>query len=197
MISYKECVETRLSRKAKLLLHLLSRSSIISWDDSGRVTINNQLLHGSNIIDLLNDVLRNRKHSSPVGWEPFAHVLASLNVPREFINNDQRWTYIQRLNGEHHDTSDDEDEYPEPSITDDESYPSVTDDLSPPSITDDESSDYMTADSDDEELTHVAGFSTVEKLWLATNKVYDKTEIADWLRSQESHTSHRARRTRF
>ncbi|KAF4529188.1 hypothetical protein B566_EDAN017653 [Ephemera danica] len=172
-----------LSRKAKLLMNLLSRSPYISWDESGRVMINNQLLHGSNIIDLLNDVLRNRKHSAPVGWEPFARVLASLNVPREFIHNEQRWEYIQSLIGKRHgakrkfvfddgfenkrrktshehfplpplpDTSDDDDDYPDPSMTDDLSYPSITDDLSTPSLTDDDSSDYMTADSADEQPT--------------------------------------------
>ena len=177
-----------LSRKTKFLLNLLSRSPYISWDESGRVTINNKNLQGSNIIDLLNDVLRNRKHGSPVGWEQFARVLASLNVPREFIHNEQRWAYIQSLNRKMHgtkrrltsddddeikrkkidrdqfrlpplpDTSDDDDDYPDPSndrwsMTDDETFPSITDDLSPPSLTDDES-DYITADeqSDDEEL---------------------------------------------
>ena len=44
---------------------------------------------------------------------------------------------------------------------------------------------------------HVAGFSTAEKLWLATGKKYDKEKIKEWLRSQDTHTLHRSRRTRF
>ncbi|KAF4524188.1 hypothetical protein B566_EDAN011021 [Ephemera danica] len=45
--------------------------------------------------------------------------------------------------------------------------------------------------------SHVAGFGTVNKLWLATGKKFDKGKIAEWLRAQDAHTLHRPRRTRF
>ena len=35
------------------------------------------------MVDLVNDVLRKRKASSPVGWESFARHLRHLNTPME------------------------------------------------------------------------------------------------------------------
>ncbi|KAF4530427.1 hypothetical protein B566_EDAN015258 [Ephemera danica] len=159
-----------LSRKTKFLLSLLSRSTYISLDES------NKSLQGSNIIDLLNDVLRNREHGSPVEWEQFARVLASLNIPREFIHNEQRWAYIQSHNMKMHGTkrrltSDDDDvemkrkkivrdqfrlpPFPDKS-DDDDDYPdpsndrwSMTDDETFPSITDDLSPLSLTDDESD------------------------------------------------
>ena len=42
---------------------------------------------GSNIIDLVNDVVRTRKTFSAVGKEAFADILKEIGVPREFIGN--------------------------------------------------------------------------------------------------------------
>lgn len=91
-----------LSRKASNLLNLLGKSPLIGWDERGVVTINNTTIPGSNISDLLNDVLKSRKHSPPRGWQEFAHVLAALNVPREYIVNSQRWAVIDSLRGIEH-----------------------------------------------------------------------------------------------
>jgi hypothetical protein len=88
-----------LSGKATALMEILSNCQHISWDDRGMVSIGGQLILGSNIIDLLNDVVKTGKHSSPQGWEEFGHLLASLNVPREFIANNNRWHFIQTLKG--------------------------------------------------------------------------------------------------
>jgi len=88
-----------LLRKMAFLMNLLGRDQHIQWDERGVVAIGGNIIPGSNIVDLLNDVLRDRKTSAPVGWEPFARLLAFLNVPREFIHNNQRWDYIRRLHG--------------------------------------------------------------------------------------------------
>ena len=88
---------SQLTRKARGLLEILKRSPHISWDDVGTVTMHEVTLAGSNIIDLLNDVLRSRQRSAPRGWQAFARILASLNVPREYIVNESRWTYIQNI----------------------------------------------------------------------------------------------------
>ena len=87
----------QLTRKATGLLDMLSRCPYISWDEVGAVTIHGTFIRGSHIIDLINDVLRSRQGSSPAGWEAFARVLASLNVPREYVVNDSRWAYIQNI----------------------------------------------------------------------------------------------------
>ena len=42
----------------------------------------------TNIIDLVNDVMQNRKYSSPFGWKVFADQLKKINVPQDLINLD-------------------------------------------------------------------------------------------------------------
>lgn len=86
-----------LSRKASLLLDFLRKSPHISWNDRGIVRIRNHSLVNSNILDLVNDVLKTRKSATSEGWYEFAHLLADLNVPRELIPNNYRWQYIQRI----------------------------------------------------------------------------------------------------
>lgn len=45
--------------------------------------------------------------------------------------------------------------------------------------------------------SHPAGYSTVNKLWKAVNKTISKTEILEWLQTQDSYTLHRPIRRRF
>ena len=49
---------------------------------------------GSNIIDLVNDVLKQRKDTEPRRWEPFAEVLRDMNVPQDFVGNKKRWEWM-------------------------------------------------------------------------------------------------------
>lgn len=44
---------------------------------------------------------------------------------------------------------------------------------------------------------HPAGFSTVNKLWLATLKKIPKKTITDWLIGQDTYTRHKPRRLHF
>ena len=59
----------------------------ITWNERGIVKIDNKEIPGSNIIDLVNDVVRTRKTFSAVGKDAFADVLKEIGVPREFIGN--------------------------------------------------------------------------------------------------------------
>ncbi len=53
--------------------------------------MNEQKLRGSNIVDLVGDVLRNRKTAkTPTHSEEFIKLLANLNVPEEFVKNRNR-----------------------------------------------------------------------------------------------------------
>ena len=47
---------------------------------------------GSNIIDLVNDVIRHRKGSEPTGWQAFA----DMNIPQDVIGNRERWDWMHR-----------------------------------------------------------------------------------------------------
>ncbi|KAJ2949729.1 hypothetical protein O0L34_g15661 [Tuta absoluta] len=76
---------------------LLKNKDKISWNEKGTVFVCNREVRKSNIVDLLSDILRPLKNSSPYGWEDFAHVLKDLSVPLSFIGNPKRATYIRVL----------------------------------------------------------------------------------------------------
>ncbi|MEG7521707.1 MAG: hypothetical protein M3H12_01195, partial [Chromatiales bacterium] len=53
------------------------------WNDRGEFVYNGVPIRGSNMVDLVTDVPRKRKASSPVGWVPFVHHLRRRNIPME------------------------------------------------------------------------------------------------------------------
>ena len=55
-----------------------------------------QPIPGLNIIDLVNDVLRQRKGIEPTGWQPFAEGLKAMNVPQDFVGNNKKWEWMHR-----------------------------------------------------------------------------------------------------
>lgn len=79
-----------LKTKGELLFKRLCDSDIITWDSCGRVSINNSVIPGSNITDLVCDVVRFKKSGCPTGWKQFSEALTTLNIPQEFIGNPQR-----------------------------------------------------------------------------------------------------------
>ena len=44
----------------------------------------------TNIVDLVNDSLRQRKNFNPDGWELFSKFLGHLNVPEGIVRNENR-----------------------------------------------------------------------------------------------------------
>lgn len=89
-----ESVPAMFKRKARLLLQRLVDSEDITWDRRGEVTIKGKTITGSNITDLVGDVVRARKTTNPLGWQEFALLLKSMNVPYEFIGNPRRIVYM-------------------------------------------------------------------------------------------------------
>ena len=75
---------------AKHLMNELEKHpEIISWNpQSNEVSINGKILAGSNIVDLIGDVLRTRKTvPSPLHSDTFLKLLANLNIPEELVKN--------------------------------------------------------------------------------------------------------------
>lgn len=84
--------------KGELLIDLLLKNKDkIYWNERGTVFINNKEINKSNIVDLLNDVIRPLKNSSPHGWVEFNTILKDLHVPLSYIGNPKRTTYINVL----------------------------------------------------------------------------------------------------
>ncbi len=73
---------------------------MISWDDLGRVKIKNDYIDGSNIVDLLTDLVRERKHYNPSGWKDFALAMREIDLPEEMIGNNKRRRFIKNIQNE-------------------------------------------------------------------------------------------------
>ena len=88
-------------RKAELLLQYLKNPSIssrITWNNKGVVSIDNRVLDGSNIIDLINDVVRSRKGVKAIGRDHFSWFLRDIGMPLEFIGNMSLYKESQKFN---------------------------------------------------------------------------------------------------
>ena len=73
---------------AQKLLRLLRSDDTVSWTRNGEVSIHGQRLRGTNIVDLIGDVVR----SSPSKFiapqrEQFLNALADANVPETLVKN--------------------------------------------------------------------------------------------------------------
>jgi hypothetical protein len=89
-----ESVSKTMKAKAQLLLKKMKSSPDISWNEKGELKYKGEIVQGSNMVDLVNDVLRKRKYFNPQGWETFGEALPEANVPQDLIGHEDRWRYI-------------------------------------------------------------------------------------------------------
>lgn len=76
------------ANKAKALLEYLEADKDVSWDERGEVSIGQQKLDGSHIVDLIHDALRYRRQAErPAGWRDLSAYLKQRNVPKELVGN--------------------------------------------------------------------------------------------------------------
>jgi len=68
--------------------HLLDKATLakISWNH-GIVTIDGNVVKDSNIADLINDAIRERKITKATGRAQFARLLRVLNIPSVLVGN--------------------------------------------------------------------------------------------------------------
>lgn len=82
------------TKAAALVKHLHKNG--VTWDDNGSVLINGKELKYSNIVDIVNSAVRNRKESSPPeGEREVIDFLKTKNTPKEVIGNR---TWLRELN---------------------------------------------------------------------------------------------------
>jgi hypothetical protein len=60
-----ESVPKTMKAKAQLLLKKIKSSPDISWNEKGELKYKGETVRGSNVVDLVNDVLRKRKYFRP------------------------------------------------------------------------------------------------------------------------------------
>jgi hypothetical protein len=70
-----ESVPKTMTTKAQLLLKKKKSSPDISWNEKGELKYKGETVQGSNVVDLVNVVLRKRKYFNPQGWETVGEAL--------------------------------------------------------------------------------------------------------------------------
>ena len=89
-------VPKTLRRKAETILERINRHPNMNWNDRGEFVFNGEVVRGSNVVDLVNDIIRHRKSFQPHGWEEFARALRQSNVPQDLVGNRNRWDWMHR-----------------------------------------------------------------------------------------------------
>ena len=89
-------VPKTLKRKAEALIYRLKNDPNINWNERGELIYQGHIVPGSNMTDLINDALRQRKTFEPRGWQDFARALRSSNVPQDLIGHKRRWDWMHR-----------------------------------------------------------------------------------------------------
>ena len=75
---------------------LVSRLKTTKWNDRGELLHEGVAIPGSNVVDLVHDLLRKRKTSDPIGWQQFASQMHAANIPMELVGNVARRQHIQK-----------------------------------------------------------------------------------------------------
>ena len=88
-----DIVPKTLQGKARRLMERMKRN--ISWTARGELIHEGVPVAGSNVVDLVNDLLRKRK-TDPTGSQPFARQLRAMNLPMELVGNVARRDYIRQ-----------------------------------------------------------------------------------------------------
>ena len=87
-------VPKTMQKQAKLILERVKNDPQIKWNEKGEVIIQDQTVPNSNMVDLINDLVRKRKNINPTGWKEFASHLYKSNIPRDLVRNPDRWEYM-------------------------------------------------------------------------------------------------------
>ena len=85
-------VPRTMQAKASRLMEHLKRD--IAWTARGELIHEGVPVVGSNVVDLVNDLLRKRK-TDPTGWQPFARQLRAINLPMALVGNVSRRAHIR------------------------------------------------------------------------------------------------------
>ena len=86
-----DSVPKMVQNRAKLLIQKLKdHSDVISWNDNGQLVLDGSTIPNSNIVDLVNDVMRKRKGFNLEHSSTFAKALAKINVPEDYVRNPDR-----------------------------------------------------------------------------------------------------------
>ena len=83
-----------LQMNARMLTARLKK--MVDWNDRGELLHEGTAIPGSNITDLVHDLVRRRKTFEPIGWQQLTSQLRGSNIPMELVGNVARRQHIQR-----------------------------------------------------------------------------------------------------
>ena len=95
---------TMKSRALQLVKKLKANKDVVGWNDHGQMVFEGRTIPGTNVIDLINDSLRQRKNFNPAGWQLFAKALGRMNVPEGIIRNEERLNMVKEYRTKPSDT---------------------------------------------------------------------------------------------
>lgn len=81
-------------KPAALLLKRVKADPAMGWNARGELVVDGNSIPNSNMVDLVNDIIRKRKNFSPVGWEVFSRRLRAGNIPQDLVRNPDRLAYM-------------------------------------------------------------------------------------------------------
>ena len=94
-----DSVSKSYKKKTQMILQHIQDNPDLSWNERGEFIWQGRRIENSNMMDLINDLMRKRKNfDSPHGWKTFASALKTSNVPRELVGNPSRWNYMFHSN---------------------------------------------------------------------------------------------------
>jgi hypothetical protein len=89
-------IPKRNEKLAKALWRFVKKNNRIIIEDDGEVTVDGTTVRGSNIIDLIHDLSRERKTKQPArGMTEFAGALKASNLPLEYVANKNRHVFFK------------------------------------------------------------------------------------------------------
>ena len=84
------------NKAGQILDVILQNSNIIRWNSNNEMLYNKETIKGSNMMDLLYDVIKQQgKSLEPVGWKEFLRGLVRVYVLEYLIGNPQRRAMVQ------------------------------------------------------------------------------------------------------
>ena len=86
---------TMKSRARQLIKKLKGSKDVIGWNKQGQMMFKRTPIPGTNIVDLVNDSLRQRKNFNPESWELFSKALGHLNLPEGVVRNENRLALVR------------------------------------------------------------------------------------------------------
>ena len=75
---------------------LVSRLKTTQWNDRGELLHEGVVVPGSNVVDLVHDLLHKRKTCDPIGWQQFGSQMRAANIPMELVGNVARRRHTQQ-----------------------------------------------------------------------------------------------------